>query len=97
MELRGKKKRGRPKRRFLDVVKEDMGEVGAKETDVEDRTVWRKIIRCGYPDSRERPKGEEEEEKESTKYTVAKAYKRGYTFEFGSDPAGIKLYLALRF
>ena len=33
MELPGKK-RGRPKRRFLDVVKEDMGEVGAKETDV---------------------------------------------------------------
>ena len=39
MELPGKRKRGRPKRRFLDVVKEDMGEVGAKETDVEDRTV----------------------------------------------------------
>ena len=37
MELLGKRKRGRPKRRFLDVVKEDMGEVGAKETDVEDR------------------------------------------------------------
>ena len=39
MELPGKRKRGRPKRRFLDVVKEDMGEVGAKETDVEDRAV----------------------------------------------------------
>ena len=37
MDLPGKRKRGRPKRRFLDVVKEDMGEVGAKETDVEDR------------------------------------------------------------
>ena len=36
MELLGKR-RGRPKRRFLDVVKEDMGEVGAKETDVEDK------------------------------------------------------------
>ena len=36
MELRRK---GRPKRRFLDVVKEDMREVGAKETDVEDRKV----------------------------------------------------------
>ena len=31
---------------------------------------------------------------ESTKYTVAQAYERGYTFEFGNDPAGIKLYLA---
>ena len=49
MELPGKRKKGRPKRRFLDVVKKDMGEVGAKETDVENRTVWRQIIRCGYP------------------------------------------------
>ena len=49
MELPGKRKRGRSKRRFLDVVKEDMWEVGAKETDVEPRTVWRKMIRCGYP------------------------------------------------
>ena len=39
MELQGKRKRGRPKRRFLNLVKEDMREVGAKETDVEDRTV----------------------------------------------------------
>ena len=49
MELPGKRKRGRPKRRILDVVKKYMGEVGAKETDVEDRKVWRMMIRCGYP------------------------------------------------
>ena len=49
MELPGKRKRGRPKRRFLNLVKEDMREVGAKEIDVEDRMVWRQIIRCGYP------------------------------------------------
>ena len=49
MELPGKRKRGRPKRRFLDVVKEDMGEVGVKETDVEDRKMWRMMIRCGHP------------------------------------------------
>ena len=49
MELPGKRKRGRPKRRFLDVMKEDMREVVAKKTDVEDRTVWKKMIRCGYP------------------------------------------------
>ena len=24
------------------------GEVGAKDTDVEDRKMWRKMIRCGY-------------------------------------------------
>ena len=48
MELLGKRRRGRPKRRFSDVVKEDMGEVGAKETDVEDRKMWRMMIHCGH-------------------------------------------------
>ena len=37
IELPGKRRRGRPKRRFLDVVKEDMKEVGVKEMDIEDR------------------------------------------------------------
>ena len=36
-------------RKFLDVVKEDMREVGAKETDVEDRKVWRMMIRSDHP------------------------------------------------
>ena len=49
MELPGKRKRGRPKGKFLNLVKEDMVEVSAKETHVEDKTVWRKMIRCGYP------------------------------------------------
>ena len=49
MELPGQRKRGRPKKKFLDVVKKDMGEVGAKETDVENRTAWKKMIRFGYP------------------------------------------------
>ena len=49
MELPGKRRKGRPKRRFVDIVKEDMGEVGAKETDVEDRKVWRMMIRCDHP------------------------------------------------
>ena len=48
MELPGKRRRGRPKRRFLDIVKEDMGEVGVKEMDVEDRKMWRMMIRCGH-------------------------------------------------
>ena len=43
MELPGKRKRGRPKRRFLDVVK-DMKEVGVKEMDIEDRKMWRMMI-----------------------------------------------------
>ena len=49
MELLEKRKRGRPRRRFLNLVKEDMGEVGVRETDVKDRMVWRKMIHCGYP------------------------------------------------
>ena len=49
MELPGKRKRGRPKRRFLDVVKEDMKEVGAKEIDIEDRKMWRMMMCCGHP------------------------------------------------
>ena len=49
MELLRKRKRGRTKRRFLDLVKEDIWEVGAKETNVENRMVWKKIIRCSYP------------------------------------------------
>ena len=48
MELLGKRRRGRPKKRFLDVVKEDMGEVGAKEMDVEDRKMWRMMICYGH-------------------------------------------------
>ena len=48
-ELPGKRRRGRPKRRFIDVVKEDMKEVGVKEMDIEDRKMWRMMIRCGHP------------------------------------------------
>ena len=47
--LPGKRRRGRPKRKFLDVVKEDMKEVGVKEKDIEDRKMWRMMIRCGHP------------------------------------------------
>ena len=41
MELPGKRKRGSPKRRFMDVVKEDMAEVEVTEEDREDRNNWR--------------------------------------------------------
>ena len=49
MELPGKRKRGRPKRRYMDVVKEDMAEVEVKEEDADDRSNWRLKIRCGDP------------------------------------------------
>ena len=47
MELPGKRKRGRPKRRFMD--EEDMAEVEVTEEDTEDRNNWRWKIGCGDP------------------------------------------------
>ena len=47
MQLPGKRKWGRLKRRYLDVVKEDMQEVGVTEDEVFDRSVW--TVRCGNP------------------------------------------------
>ena len=49
MELPGKRKRGRPKRRFMDVVKEDMAEVEVTEEDTVDRNNWIRKIRYGDP------------------------------------------------
>ena len=49
LELPGRRPRGRPKRRFMDVVKEDMKVVGVKEKEAEDRVRWRQMIRCGDP------------------------------------------------
>ena len=49
MELPGKRKWGRPKRRLMDVVKEDMAEVEVTEEDTVDRNIWRRKIRCGNP------------------------------------------------
>ena len=47
MELPGKRKRGRGKRRFMDAVKEDLAEVEVTEEDTVDRINWRRKIRCG--------------------------------------------------
>ena len=49
MELPGKRKRGRPKMRFTDVMKEDMAEVEVTEEDTVERNNWRRKIRCGDP------------------------------------------------
>lgn len=47
-----------PKRRLIDVVKEDMKVTGVREEDAEDRVIWRPLFRCGDP-RREKPEGEE--------------------------------------
>ena len=49
MEPPGRRKRGRPKRRYMDAVKEDMRVAGVGEEDVRDRLRWRRMIRCGDP------------------------------------------------
>ena len=41
MQLPGKRKLGRLQRRYLDVVKEDMRKVGAREDEVFTQNVWR--------------------------------------------------------
>ncbi|MCJ8740102.1 hypothetical protein PDJAM_G00054950 [Pangasius djambal] len=49
MELPGRRRRGRPKRRYMEVIHEDMKLVGASVEDAEDRDRWRVMIRCGDP------------------------------------------------
>ncbi|KAK3545792.1 hypothetical protein QTP70_013128, partial [Hemibagrus guttatus] len=49
MELPGRRQRGRPKRRYMDGINEDMKLVGASVEDAEDRYGWREMIRCGDP------------------------------------------------
>ena len=46
MELPGRRRRGRPKRRYMDMVKEDLRVIGAVEEDVFDRMRWGRMIRC---------------------------------------------------
>ena len=49
MDLPGRRRRGRPKRTYIGVVKEDMTVVGLTEEDAKDRKRWRRRIRCGDP------------------------------------------------
>lgn len=49
MEPPGRRKRGRPKRRFMDAVEEDMRVAGVRREDAVDRSMWRRRIRCGDP------------------------------------------------
>ncbi|KAK3548456.1 hypothetical protein QTP70_013155 [Hemibagrus guttatus] len=49
MKLPGRRQRGRPKRRYMDGINEDMKLVGASVEDAEDRDRWREMIRCGDP------------------------------------------------
>ena len=50
MAVPGKRKRGRPRRRWMDLAREDLKSVGAKEGDKIDRVKWRILSRCGDPE-----------------------------------------------
>ena len=43
MEVQGRRKRGSPKRRWLDKVKEDIKEKGLSADNVYDRATWRRM------------------------------------------------------
>ena len=43
MKVQGRRKRGRPKRRWLDKVKDDIKEKGLSADDVCDRATWRRM------------------------------------------------------
>ena len=59
MAVPGRRKRGRLERRWMDLAREDMERVGAKEGDEVDREKWKILSHCGDPEW-EKPKEEEE-------------------------------------
>ena len=44
MEVEGRRKRGRPKRRWMDCVSDDMKKRCITETDAHNRTVWKRMV-----------------------------------------------------
>ena len=50
MEPPGKRRRGRPARRYMDGIKEDMEMKGLRKEMANDRETWRRMIRCGNPE-----------------------------------------------
>ena len=50
MAVPGRRKRGRPRRRWMDLVRKDMERVGTREGDKVDRMKWRLLSRCGDPE-----------------------------------------------
>ena len=85
MELPGKRNlRGRPKRRFMDVMKEDMAEVEVTEEDTEVRNNWRWKIRWATPDGKSRKKGGREGGREVGREAGRQAGREGVNYGVGA-------------
>ena len=50
MVVPGRKKRGRPRRRWMDLAREDIEMIGAMEGDEVDREKWKILSRCSDPE-----------------------------------------------
>ena len=50
MAVPGRRKRGRPRRRWMDLVRESIERVGARKGDEVYRVKWRLLSRCGDPE-----------------------------------------------
>ena len=64
MELPGRRKQGRPKRRWRDCVREDMTKCGLTEADAQDRSKWKKVNLLWQP----LKKGNEERRRDVMQY-----------------------------
>ena len=50
MAVPDRRKRGRPRRRWMDLLRENLKSFGAKEGDEIERVKWRILSRCGDPE-----------------------------------------------
>ena len=50
MAVPGRRKRGRPRRRWMDLEKEVLERDGAKEGDEVNREKWKILLSCGDPE-----------------------------------------------
>ena len=72
MALPGKRKRGRPKRRLINLARENMERVGAWKGDEVDGDKWKILSRCGDPECGEAEEEEKKEEEEDNYRRVAR-------------------------
>jgi len=59
MNVEGKRGRGRPNKRWLDIIENDMRAVGVCKGDLENRNKWKFRTKVANPNRREKSKGEE--------------------------------------